>query len=149
VTKPVRKAFSRSMYDMVDTPAKEALTSILEKRGHTIVATKEDYFADVKSTKNGLDYFSEAEVKLGWKGTWNPDWKEIRIPERKSRLLEKYKETSGVLNFYVFRADMAYVWRIKDSQLTDNCLKTAKGRWIKPGEKFFHIPYKDAELIKV
>jgi hypothetical protein len=44
---------------------------------------------------------------------------------------------------------MKQVWRIKDTQLTDESLKEAFGRYISKGEKFFHIPYTEAELINV
>ena len=69
------------------------------------------------------------------------------LPERKGRLVKLYKQQNGVLNFYIFRADMKQAWRIKDNLLTQDGLKEAKGRYITKGEKFFHIPYTDAELI--
>ena len=147
----VRKKFSKQMYDMVDGPSKEALVKILEEQGHTIVDTSETFYADVVSEKAGITYYNEVEVKLGWKPTgeyvWNPAWTEVRIPERKKRLLEKYQNDTGVLNFYILSGNYQYAWRIKDTQLTEEGLKEAKGRWIKKGEKFFHIPYKEAELI--
>ena len=49
----VRKQFRRSLYEAYDTPAKEALVAILEAKGHTLVNTEEDYYADVVSTKGG------------------------------------------------------------------------------------------------
>ena len=76
-------------------------------------------------------------------------WSEIRIPERKQRLLDKHGSENGVLNFYVFRKDMKKAWRIKDTLLTKESLGTAKGRYIRKGEPFFHIPYTSAELVEV
>lgn len=145
----VRKTFSRSLYNAVDGPAKEALVKHLETQGHNISSTEENYYVDVVSRKDGQMYFNEVEVKLGWTGDWNPAWKEIRIPERKSRLLEKYKDITGYLNFYIISGDWQHMWRIKDSLLLQENLKEAKGRYIKKGEKFFHIPYTEAELIKL
>ena len=145
----VRKAFSRSMYQAVDGPAKEALVKHLEANGHTISSTEENYHVDVVSRKDGHMYFNEVEIKLGWTGSWNPKWAEIRIPERKSRLLDKYKDITGFLNFYIISGDWEHMWRIKDSLLLPESLKEAKGRYIKKGEKFFHIPYTEAELIKL
>ena len=55
----------------------------------------------------------------------------------------------SVLNFYIFRPDFKQAWRIKDTLLTQDSLKEAKGRYIQKGEKFFHIPYTSAELIKL
>lgn len=147
--KPVRKAFSRGLYEAYDAPAREALVSYLEGKGHTIVSNEENYNVDVVSQKNGITYFNEAEVKTAWKGDWNTNWKEIRLPERKQRLVKKYATDNGVLNFYIFRPDFKQAWRIKDTQLTQEGLKEAQGRYIAKGEKFFHIPYTEAELVKL
>lgn len=145
----VRKPFSRSMYNAVDARSKETLVKYLEAQGHTISSTEENYYVDVVSRKDGQMYFNEVEVKLAWDGTWNPSWKEIRIPERKGRLLEKYKDVTGYLNFYIISGCWTQMWRIKDSLLLPESLKEAKGRYIKKGEKFFHIPYIQAELIQL
>lgn len=143
----VRKNFSRALYEAYDGPARTALVLYLEGKGHTIVNNEENYSVDVVSQYKGNTYFNEAEVKTGWKSDWPTDWKEIRIPERKQRLLDK--EVDGFLNFYVFRADLRQVWRIKDTLLTQDSLREAKGRYIKKGEQFFHIPYTKAELINL
>ena len=143
----INKPFSRALYEAYDGKAKDRLADYLESVGHTIVSTKEDFNVDVVSQKGDYTYFNEAEVKTGWKGDWNTNWAEIRLPERKGRLVKLYKQQNGVLNFYIFRADMKQAWRIKDNLLTQDGLKEAKGRYITKGEKFFHIPYTDAELI--
>ena len=134
----VRKSFNRALYEAYDEPAKDALVSLLKSKGHTIVNTEEDYFVDVVSQKDGYTYFNEAEVKVAWDGDWPTHWSEIRIPERKQRLLDKYEGKNGVLNFYVFRKDLRQAWRIKDTLLTKESLGEAKGRYIRPGELFFH-----------
>ena len=147
--KPVRKSFNRALYQAYDAPAREALVNHLTKKGHVIVSQSEDYFADVVSQKHGYTYFNEAEVKVAWDGDWPTHWKEIRIPERKQRLLDKYEGENGVLNFYVFRKDLKQAWRIRDFLLTKESLGEAKGRYIRPGELFFHIPYTKAELVEL
>ena len=86
---------------------------------------------------------------MAWKSDWPTHWKEIRIPERKGRLLDKYEGENGVLNFYIFRNDMKQAWRIKDTSLTKDRLREAQGRNILKGEQFYHIPYTEAELINV
>lgn len=143
----VRKSFNRALYEAYDGPARTALVLYLESKGHTIVNNEENYSVDVVSQYKGNTYFNEAEVKTGWKSDWPADWKEIRIPERKQRLLDK--QVDGFLNFYVFRADLRQVWRIKDTLLTQESLGEAKGRYIRKGELFFHIPYTKAELINL
>ena len=144
---PVRKQFNRALYEAYDTKAKDALIAYLLKKGHVLVNTDENYHVDVISQKHGFTYFNGAEVKVAWEGDWPEHWKEIRIPERKQRLLDKYQGENGVLNFYVFRKDLKEAWRIRDYLLTKESLAEAKGRYIRKGELFFHIPFTDAELI--
>ena len=144
-----RKQFSRALYDAYDAPAKTTLVQYLQSVGHEITNTEEDYNVDVVSTKKDYTYFNEAEVNVAWSGDWPTHWAEIRIPERKGRLIEKYEGENGVLNFYVFRKDLKQVWRIKDTSLTKDRLREAYGRNIVKGEKFYHIPYTEAELINV
>jgi len=145
----VRKSFNRALYEAYDSPARDALVSYLEAKGHTIVNNEENFNVDVVSQKGGYTYFNEAEVKTAWKADWPVEWKEIRIPERKQRLLDKHSSENGVLNFYVFRPDFKQAWRIKDTQLTKDSLRVAKGRYITHGEKFFHIPFVEAELVNL
>lgn len=143
----IKRPFSKALYEAYDAPARNALVIYLEDNGHTIVNNQENYNVDVVSQKNGLTYYNEVEVKTAWKGDWPTHWAEVRLPERKKRLKEKH--TDGVLNFYIFRPDFKQAWRIKDTLLTDESLREAKGRYIVNGEKFFHIPYTKAELVKL
>lgn len=145
--KPVRRKFNRALYEAYDQKARDALIAHLKNRGHTILTDKEDYNVDVVSLKGDNIYYNEAEVKVAWSGEWPSHWAEIRIPERKTRLLDKYK--TGLLNFYIFDKDLEQVFRIKDTCLTPDRLKVAFGRNIPKGEQFYHIPYKDAELISL
>lgn len=144
-----RKPFSRALYNAYDGPARDKLVGYLTGAGHSIVANAEDYGVDVVSSKGDFIYLNEAEVKTGWEGKWPSHWTDIRIPERKQRLLDKYVGHNGVLNFYIFSRDLTQAWRIKDTLLTKECLGEAKGRYIKEGELFFHIPYTKAELIQL
>ena len=140
----MRKPFEQHLYDKHDNPAKEKLVSLLKDAGHTIKNVSENYYADVVSEKNGSTVYSEAEVKTAWKEEWPEDWTEIRIPERKQRLLDKYNRN---VNFYVFNNDLTQCWLIKGSQMGNHTIKPAFGKYIRKGEKFFHISYTDAELI--
>ncbi len=146
---PVRKKFNRALYEAYDSQAKDALVGYLKKKNHVLVNTEENYHVDVISQKHGYTYFNEAEVKVGWEGDWPEHWKDIRIPERKQRLLDRYQGENGVLNFYVFRKDLKKAWRIKDTLLTKESLGEAKGRYIRQGELFFHIPFVSAELVEM
>tara|TARA_B110000908_G_scaffold10409_1_gene12437 strand:- start:1107 stop:1556 length:450 start_codon:yes stop_codon:yes gene_type:complete len=144
----VRKQFNKALYEAYDAPARNALVLYLEDNGHTVINNEENYNVDVISKKGAYTYYNEAEVKTAWKGDWPSHWAEVRIPERKQRLLEMHKASPfSVLNFYIFRPDFKQAWRIKDTLLTQDSLKEAKGRYIQKGEKFFHIPYTQAELV--
>lgn len=142
----VRKPFEQELYDRFDNPAKAALVILLERDGHTIPALTEDYYADVVSTKEGVTHYSEAEVKQGWVSDWPSTWSEIRIPERKARLLKKYDYN---VTFYVFNKNINMCWRILGHQMTKDTLREATGKFIRKGEQFFHIPYTEAELVKL
>lgn len=142
---PYRKPFSPHLYGRYDKVAKETLQKHLEATGHVLVSGEESYNADLVTSKDGVVVHNEAEVKTAWKEDWPTNWAEIRIPERKKRLLEKHDS----VDFYVFRNDMKQAWRIRSSQLTDERLKEANGRNIHKGEQFYHVPYQEAELVVI
>jgi hypothetical protein len=141
-----RKPFSRGLYSKYDGAAKQTLISHLQGEGHDIVDTTESYDADIITKKDGVQYHNEAEVKTAWRGDWPTHWEEIRIPERKKRLLSKH---SSNLKFYIFSGDLSKAWCIDSTQLTEDKLKEATGRNIYNGEQFYHVPYKEAQLINV
>ena len=146
------RKFQPQSYEENDSKAKTAIKSYLESNGHTILDMKEDYSFDIKSEKNGGMYYSEVEMKNQWTGDWNTNWTEIRIPYRKFKLVNKYKEMQGnntYCNFYVIRQDAAQAWRIKDFQLTEDCVKEVWLANARRKEYFFHIPYTEAELINL
>ena len=136
--------FDKKRYEEFDGKAKDALVSYLSQEGHTIKRVKEDYLADVVSIKNGETFYSEAEVKTAWKEEWPSDWKELRIPGRKARLLQKH----ATITFYVFRSDLKECWIVKGEQLSLDSLKPAYGPKISKGEMFFHIPVNEAKLVR-
>jgi len=140
---PYRKPFNKQMYDMYDGLVKDGMMKILKKDGHEIVRSSENFGADIVSKKDGDTYYSEGEMKSSWKNVWPTNWKEIRIPERKVKLLNKYDN----LDFYIFNFDLSQCWRINQDLLTSDRCKEAYGRRIKEGEQFFHIPYEEAELL--
>lgn len=141
--------FSRQRYEMADNPAKKKLIGYLIRNGHKILDAKENFSVDIKSEKADNIYFNEVEIKFSWKGDWNKDWKEIRIPYRKHKLINKVRQldTRPFFNFYILRGDLQQAWRIKDYIVEQSEVKEAKGRYIRKGEHFFHIPVDKAELI--
>jgi|TARA_R100000030_G_scaffold99698_1_gene91123 hypothetical protein len=154
--KPIKGAYTRKFrpysYAKNDGVAKDAVSGYLIRNGHTILSTEEDYSFDIKSEKNGNTYYSEVEMKRQWFGDWLPSWKEIRIPYRKFKLLNKFKEMNekdAFFNFYVIRGDMEYAWRIKDYQFTPETVQEIYLSNARRYEYFFHIPYQEAELVQL
>ena len=146
----VRKPFDKALYDVADTKAKKHMVGWLKEQGYTNIATNETYYFDIICTVDDLPrLLYEVEIKYSWKGDWPDSWREIRIPERKRRLLDKWKEESpdDVLTFVVFRDDCKKAWHIDGATLLECEVKEAPNRNIRKGEKFFHIPTSDAYLV--
>jgi len=153
---PVKGAFYRrfqpNSYKENDGKAKKCVTSYLKTNGHKVLPSKENYSFDIESKKGGHTYYSEVEMKNQWSGEWNPSWKEIRIPHRKYKLVNKFKElndSTAFFNFYVIRRDCKFAWRIKDYQMTQESIKEIWLGNVGRKEHFFHIPFEEAELVEL
>ena len=153
---PVKGAYYRRFqpdsYRENDGKAKQIVMDYLERNGHTDLASGENFSFDISSEKNGHRYYSEVEMKNQWTGDWNPTWKEIRIPHRKIKLVNKFREMNdkdAFFNFYVIRRDCEFAWRIKDYQMTQECIKEIWLGNVGRKEHFFHIPYGEAELVNL
>lgn len=141
----IYKPFDRNLYTLADTQAKTIITSWLEKQGHKVTAKKENYSCDLTTEKDGEVHNVEVEIKFSWKGQWPDSWKEIRIPYRKKKLLGTKN-----LTFYVLRSDCKQVWEIPATILeTVATVKEVTNRYVKNGEKFFHVPVEHATLLNV
>ena len=146
------RRFQPNSYKENDGMAKNIVIKYLKGNGHINFDDKENYSFDIKSEKNGHIYYSEVEMKNQWRGDWNTSWKEIRIPYRKFKLINKFAELNdkdAYLNFYIIRSDCEYAWRIKDHQLTNDSIKEIWLGNARRKEHFFHIPYVEAELVQL
>ena len=138
-----RKGFDRNLYNKADAKGKSTLLSWLTKNGHLVTSTKETYSCDIVTEKDGMTYNTEVEIKFSWKEEWPESWKEIRIPFRKNKLLNRDN-----LTFYVLRADCKQAWQISAETLKNIAtVKEASNRYIRKGEKFFHVPVNHANLL--
>ena len=146
------RKFDRQSYIDNDERAKKAIVSYLVANKFTDIEAKEDYFFDV-SAKKDKNYFFEVEVKKQWGSSWNPSWKEVRIPERKRRLIDKKNKEypDHDLYFVVFNTDCTQAWFIKDDTVSSSTVGKIKNsrRVGEPHlkEPFFHIPTEQAKLI--
>mgnify|MGYP003113025497 CR=1 FL=1 len=146
------RTFDRKSYNENDARAKKAMVNYLTLHNFTDVVDKEDYYFDV-SAKKDKGYFFEVEIKNQWGSSWNPNWKEVRIPERKRRLIEKKNKEypDHDLYFVVFNTDCTQAWFIKDDTVSSSTVGTIQNskRVGEPHlkEPFFHIPTEEAKLI--
>ena len=85
------REFDKSSYDSNDQRAKDAIVGYLNKNGYEDIVPREDYFFDVAAKKD-KNYFFEVEIKNQWGDSWPDFWKEVRIPDRKKRLIKKWRE---------------------------------------------------------
>ena len=86
------RKFRPQAYKENDSLGKNTIIDYLKNNGHTILDREENYSFDIKSEKDGNQYFSEVEMKNQWTGDWNPSWTDIRIPYRKHKLINKYTQ---------------------------------------------------------
>jgi|TARA_A100001391_G_scaffold179381_1_gene144363 hypothetical protein len=148
------RSFDRLSYALYDKKAREAMIKYLTDNNFTDIVSKEDYNFDIYAKKN-KEHFFEVEVKTQWRDKWNSSWKEIRIPERKQRLIniwrEKYPQHD--FKFVVFNNDLKQAWFI-DAEVVDKASvgtiqnsRFTNAPHLK--EPFFHIPVGDANLVQI
>ena len=145
----MKKPFSKTTYDIADTTAKKHMNGWLEHtQPQCTVNSKETTYFDltVKTDDGGDAQLYEVEIKYAWKEEWPDTWDELRIPHRKKRLLDKWKEDYRhcLLTFIVFNHDCSKAWHIDGDTVLESEVKEASNRYVRKGELFFHIPIKQA-----
>ena len=133
------KKFDRNLYDRSDNKSKNVISKYLRSKNHIITNVKEKFSCDIESiSEDGTLCFSETEIKYSWKGEWPDSWKDVRIPYRKQRLINKIEKN---LTFYVLRADCKEAWVITDISLKKYAdIIEMPNRYVPEGEKFFCTP---------
>ena len=153
MTMTVRKRFDKALYEEADRKAKKHMVEWLMSRDHAPVDlnTNETTYFDIISTvdKDLPRHLYEVEMKYAWKGEWPDSWKEIRIPHRKKRLLDRWKKEcyNDLLTFVIFKNDCTQAWHIDGETVLNSEVKEASNRVIRKGELFFHRPVTDAYLV--
>ena len=148
------RKFDRKSYKANDQKAKDAMSNYLSQQGYTDIEQREDYFFDI-SAKKDKNYFFEVEIKNQWGDVWPSSWKEVRIPERKQRLINKWKKEfkDHELIFVVFNTDCSKAWFMDGDLVGESTIGKIQNstRIGEPHlqEPFFHIPYQEAELIQI
>ena len=149
------RTFDKQSYNQNDGRAKKAMVDYLKSLSFEDIEAKEDFYFDV-SAKKDKNYFFEVEIKNQWGSSWNPSWKEVRIPERKSRLMKRKEKDypDHDLYFVIFNTDCTQAWFIKDTDVDESSVGTIQNsRQPKDSphlrEPFFHIPVEKAKLIQI
>ena len=151
------KPFDYDLYQKSDPIAKEAMINWLDKNNFININQKETMSFDIICNKLETDlddpikHFYEVEIKYGWRGDWPPSWKEIRIPYRKSKLIDRWTSQFiyDNLTFVVFRKDCKQAWHIPGEVVANSSVRETPNRKMKEGELFYHIKTKDATLVKM
>ena len=154
------RPFDRQSYKENDARAKKAMVNYLTVNNFTDIVDKEDYYFDVSASKKVKDkdekFFFEVEIKNQWDAYWPETWEEVRIPQRKQRLINRKEKDypDHDLYFVVFNTTCKQAWFIKDSLVNESSvgkIQNSKRPTDSPhlAEPFFHIPVDKAKLIQI
>lgn len=149
------RSFDKESYLQNDARAKSAWINYLDKKGFDIVSDKEDFMFDLVTTKENEKYLFELEVKNQWSKEWPEDWQEIRIPERKSRLIDAWIKLydHSKLFFIILNTDLSKAWSIDAMTVKNSNVGKIKNSKKKEGlhlqEPFFHVPKENATKIRL
>ena len=113
------------------------------------MGSEEDMSVDLHATKDNKQYLFEVEVKNGWENIWPSSWKDVRVPERKTKLINYAKTNSKKLTFIIFRKDLKAAWTVDSDTVKDCELKEISNRYISKGEYFYIIPIDKAKYIEL
>ena len=166
------RRFNRLSYMANDSRAKAVLKKYLISRGHKITDDKENFSWDLSTVSDsGSASFWEVEVKNQWGKVWNDNWKEVRIPQRNQRLIDKfYHETNNAkefaqdnnmqefvrpfqLTFVVLNTHLDQGWFIPHDVLEKSPVQTIQNsRHVDAPhlkEPFFHVDVKNEDIYKL
>ena len=152
------RKFDINSYKKNDERAKEAIINYLKESNYKDIESIENYSFDVTANKDNIFYLFEVEIKNQWIDVWDWRWKEIRIPERKQKLIDRWKgtwyyESKFIFTFVVFNTDCTQAWFIDATDVDQSFVGTIQNskRIGSPHlkEPFFHIPIEQAELKKI
>lgn len=133
------KRFDMDMFDLTDSPAREATKQYIARKGYTAIDNPDKYCADL--IVEGL-CFIECECKLAWRGPKFP-WPSVHLPQRK----KKFANLSMPVQFYIWNKEYSHAMRICGWQLTDDKLIEVPNKMIANGEYFYNIPTNETHII--
>ena len=143
--------FDKNLYNRYDSLAKEVMSYWLISEGYKDINTEETYGVDVVcKDKDDVECYFETEIKTSWHDHWPHSWKEIRIPYRKHKLIDKWTRdgSHGSLTFVIFNKYLDQAW-FMDGAMVNKCDVKPVDNRRRAAEPFYHIKVADAELVKV
>jgi hypothetical protein len=150
------RPFDRQSYKENDARAKKAMVGYLTANKFNDIIDKEDYYFDVSANKKNRKFFFEVEIKNQWSTYWPEAWEEVRIPQRKQRLINRKEKDypEHELYFVIFNTDCSQAWFIEDKDVDATSvgkIQNSKRPKDSPhlAEPFFHIPVDKAKLIQI
>ena len=141
-TNSIRKPFSRALYNKADGKAKNIIRAYLESQGHKLKRDEEKYYCDVEG-EDGHGW--EVEIKYAWSKEWPDNWKDVRIPHRKKRLLDKKGEDN--ITFYILNSICSQAWEIPGTVVANADVVEVPNKFVPNGELFFSILVSDVKKI--
>ena len=117
------KKFDKKLYDQADPLSKGIMVAWLERNGYKFINPEETYGVDITCNKDDEPAFFETEIKYSWIREWPNEWDEVRIPYRKSKIINKWVRNGslGVLTFVIFRGDCKQAWFVDGQVLSHKC----------------------------
>ena len=150
------RTFDKKSYEANDARAKKAMVGYLTANKFNDIVDKEDYYFDVSANKKDRKFFFEVEIKNQWSTYWPEAWEEVRIPQRKQRLINRKEKDypEHELYFVIFNTDCSQAWFIEDKDVDATSVGKIQNSKQPKGsphlaEPFFHIPVDKAKLIQI
>ena len=143
--------FDKDLYNRYDSVTKETMSHWLLSNGYKDINTEETYGVDIVcKDKDDVECYFETEIKTGWGDYWPESWKEIRIPYRKHKLIDKWTKEGclGSLTFVIFNKSLDQAW-FMDGVMVNKCDVKPVNNRRSANELFYHIKVSDAKLVKI
>jgi len=140
-----KRIFSRISYEENDGKAKNAIRRYFDSIGIYSIVPKESYNVDILAYNNvtGEERRHEVEMKNQWVDGWPFNWKEVRIPVRKGKLLDSADDIS----FWIIAGDCKHAWVVTGKQMTQDRIRKVPIRPCPQGEEFYCIPVSECSLV--
>ena len=146
------KKFDKKLYDKADPLSKGVMVAWLERNGYEFINPEETYGVDITCTIGigATPAFFETEIKYSWVRDWPNEWGEVRIPYRKSKIINKWIRNGslGMLTFVIFRGDCKQAWFIDGQVVRDSRVGSLNNKYA-TNEKFYHIDVNDANIVNM